>query len=134
MAEDQPASRDGTPDEPSDENSEETDPALSEYADPEQEVPPESAEPRRYPSTIGGMVYLVALAVSVAAIVVVTQGHWRTGLVWIACAMIVAAIGRLLLPREQAGMLEVRRRSLDVATLAGFGIAILILNATINSR
>jgi len=117
-----------------DEPDDASEPQLSEYAHPEEDVQPESSEPRRYPSTIGGMVYLVALVACVTGTVIVTRGHWRTGIVWIALALIAAAIGRLVLPQEQAGMLEVRRRSLDVATLAGFGIVILILNATIHSR
>jgi hypothetical protein len=109
---------------------------LSEYADPALDVPPEPAEPegRRYPSTIGGAVYLVALAVSIAGTVLVTRGHWRAGIVWIAGALIGAAVGRLLLPQSQAGMLEVRRRSLDVVILAGFGIALLVLSASIKAR
>jgi hypothetical protein len=109
-------------------------PHLSEYADPSVEVPPVPSEVRRYPSTIGGAVYLVVLAASIVGVVIVTRGQWRFGIVWIACALLGAALGRLVLPREQAGMLEVRRRSLDVVILAGFGVALLVLTASIKPR
>jgi hypothetical protein len=109
-------------------------PELSEYADPAVDVLPVLAETRRYPSTIGGAIYLLALAASVAGIVIVTRGHWRTGIVWIACSLLGAALGRLVLPRDQAGMLEVRRRSLDVLILSGLGLTLLALVASIKAR
>jgi len=109
-------------------------PELSEYADAALDVPPVLAETRRYPSTIGGMVYLVALGASIAGTVIVTRGHWRTGIVWIACALLGAAVGRLVLPKSQAGMLEVRRRALDVFILSGLGVTLLLLVASIKSR
>ena len=114
--------------------SETSGPELSEYADPELDVPPVLAEARRYPSTIGGMVYLIALGTSIAGTVIVTRGHWRTGIVWIACALLGAAVGRLVLPQSQAGMLEVRRRSLDVFILSGLGVTLLALVASIKAR
>jgi len=107
---------------------------LSEYADASLEVPPVLAEARRYPSTLGGAIYLVALTASIAGTVIVTRGHWRTGITWIACALLGAALGRLVLPRSQAGMLEVRRKSLDVVILAGFGVTLLALVASIKAR
>ena len=107
---------------------------LSEYADPALDVPPVLAEARRYPSTVGGAVYLVALAASIFGTVIVTRGHWRTGITWIACSLLGAAVGRLVLPRSQAGMLEVRRKSLDVAVLTGFGVTLLALVASIKAR
>jgi hypothetical protein len=109
-------------------------PELSEYADPALDVPPVLAEARRYPSTLGGAIYLVALAASVAGTVIVTRGQWRTGITWIACSLLGAALGRLVLPRSQAGMLEVRRKSLDVVILAGFGLTLLALVASIKAR
>jgi len=109
-------------------------PELSEYADPALDVPPVLAEARRYPSTVGGAVYLVALAASIVGTVIVTRGHWRTGITWIACSLLGAAVGRLVLPRSQAGMLEVRRKSLDVVVLAGFGVTLLALVASIKAR
>jgi len=120
------------PDEPTPDQSSE--PQLSEFAQPELDVLPTSAEPRRYPSTIGGLVYLAALAACIAGLVIVTRGHWRLGISWIASALIGSAVARLLLPASQAGMLEVRRRYVDVLLLAGFGVVMLVLIASIGER
>ena len=48
---------------------------------PVPDVPAESAEPagRRYPSTLGGMFYLVVLAVSGAGLVLVSQATGAAG-------------------------------------------------------
>jgi DUF3017 family protein len=101
-----------------------------------EDVPAESAEPegRRYPSTLGGLCYLAVLAVSVVGLVVVTQGDWRLGVKWIAASLGAAAVARLLLPAPQAGMLAVRRRSLDVLLLASVGAALWFLSATIPNQ
>ena len=103
---------------------------------PRDEVPPESAEPkgRRYPSTIGGMFYLVALAVSAAGLGITTQGEWRLGVKWIAGALVGAALVRLVIPAPQAGMLAVRRRTVDVAFLVALGVALWFLSTSIPNQ
>jgi hypothetical protein len=103
---------------------------------PVDDVPPESAEPegRRYPSTIGGMFYLIVLAVSAVGLGVVTQGNWRLGVRWIASALVFAALVRLLIPARQAGMLAVRRRAVDVVILAAIGIALWVLSISIPNQ
>jgi hypothetical protein len=100
------------------------------------EVPPESAEPegRRYPSTLGGAFYLLVLAGSAVGLVIVTQGSWRLGVKWIAAALALAAVVRLVIPENQAGMLAVRRRSLDVAILALAGVALWVLSTSIPNQ
>jgi hypothetical protein len=100
------------------------------------EVPPESAEPegRRYPSTLGGAFYLLVLAGSAVGLVIVTQGSWRLGVKWIAAALALAAVVRLVIPDNQAGMLAVRRRSLDVAILALAGVALWVLSTSIPNQ
>ena len=101
-----------------------------------EDVPAESAEPegRRYPSTIGGLCYLAVLAASVVGLVIITQGDWRVGVKWNAAALVVAALARLVLPAPQAGMLAVRRRSLDVLLLASVGAALWFLSSTIPNQ
>jgi len=100
------------------------------------EVPPESAEPegRRYPSTLGGAFYLLVLAVSSVGLVIVTQGSWRLGVKWIAAALLFGALVRLVIPAQQAGMLAVRRRSVDVVILAVAGVALWILSTSIPNQ
>jgi hypothetical protein len=100
---------------------------------PVDDVPPESAEPegRRYPSTLGGLFYLLVLLVSGAGLVLVSQGHWRTGVKGIGSALLVAALVRLVIPAQQAGMLAVRRRSVDVVILALVGVALWFLSTSI---
>jgi Protein of unknown function (DUF3017) len=103
---------------------------------PVQDVPPQSAEPegRRYPSTIGGMIYLLVLGGSAVGLGIVTQGNWRLGVKWIAAALLCAAAVRLLIPAPQAGMLAVRRRAVDVAILAALGVALWFLSTSIPNQ
>lgn len=88
-------------------------------------------EPRRYPSTIGGLCYLLILALTVLGLVVVALGHWRGGVHAIAVALVVAGIVRGVLPRRDAGMLEVRSRWFDTVLLAAAGVAVWVLASTI---
>ncbi len=100
------------------------------------DVPPESAEPegRRYPSTLGGMFYLVVLGISAVGLAIVSKGDWRLGVKWIAGALLFAAVVRLLIPAPQAGMLAVRRRSVDVVILVAIGAALWFLSSSIPNQ
>ena len=89
---------------------------------------------RRYPSTIGGMFYLVVLAATLAGIVIIAIGNWRAGTRWIGGALLFAALIRLVLPARDAGMLAVRHRSVDCLMLAGVGVMLLILAGTIPNQ
>jgi cation transport ATPase len=104
--------------------------------EPPTDVPAESAEPagRRYPSTIGGACYLVLLAASAVGLWITSRGDWRLGVRWIAASLLAAAVLRLLLPARDAGMLAVRRRSLDVSLLAVVGVALFVLSVTIPNQ
>jgi hypothetical protein len=100
------------------------------------DVPAQSAEPegRRYPSTIGGLFYLLVVTASAVGLGIVTQGNWRLGVRWIAVALVVAALLRLVIPAPQAGMLAVRRRSVDVLILAVLGAALWFLSTSIPNQ
>ena len=104
--------------------------------EPPTDVPAESAEPagHRYPSTIGGACYLVLLATSGVGVWITARGDWRLGVRWIAASLLVAAVLRLVLPARDAGMLAVRRRSIDVTLLTVVGVALLVLSTTIPNQ
>jgi hypothetical protein len=87
-------------------------------------------EARRYPSTIGGLFYLLALGVCAAG-VVVALGDWRLGMRISAGGLIGAAGLRLVLPDKDAGMLAVRHRLVDVFVLAAMGGIIYFLAVSI---
>ncbi|GAC1326202.1 MAG: hypothetical protein NVSMB13_10690 [Mycobacteriales bacterium] len=56
---------------------------------------------------------------------------WRRGLFVVAAAPLLGALLRLVLPPRQAGMLVVRSRGVDVALLAGLGLAVLVLTVVV---
>lgn len=103
---------------------------------PVDDVPPESAEPegRRYPSTLGGAFYLLVLLVSAVGLGIVSQGDWRLGVKWIGASLVFGAVVRLVIPAQQAGMLAVRRRAVDVVILAAVGIALWFLSTSIPNQ
>jgi hypothetical protein len=85
-------------------------------------------EPRRVPSTIGGLVYLIVVAVTAVGLLVVAFGPWRRGVELIGLGLIFGAVMRALLWDRNAGMLRVRRhRWVDVLMLAGVGSALIVL-------
>jgi Protein of unknown function (DUF3017) len=110
----------------------------------ETEGPPAAADPgakhlaepeeRRYPSTIGGALYLLALCAAGFGIAVVWTGDWRLGIRVVAGALCFAALARLVLPARDAGMLAVRHRLFDVFVLAGLGGLLFFLAATIPNQ
>lgn len=113
-----------------------------ESPEPSETKPPESVEPtsaepvdpedpRRYPSTIGGMFYLLVLGVVAVAMVIVALDEWRTGIRVMGGALVFAAAVRLVLRRRDAGMLAVRHKVLDALILAVLGGALIFLAGSI---
>ena len=92
------------------------------------------AEERKYPSTIGGVFYLLVLAAGGAGIAIVWTGDWRLGIQLLAVGLGAAALLRLVLPARDAGMLAVRSRLFDVILLGGFGAALFFLAQTIPNQ
>ena len=95
---------------------------------------PGRGEPRRYPSTIGGALFLLVLATAVAGIVVVEVGPWRVGLEILAAALIFAGVCRAFLPERDAGMLAVRNRAFDASLLLIVGVVLFFLAATLPNQ
>ena len=75
---------------------------------------------------------LLAVLVTVGiGLIVVTLGHWRTGIVVVGLSLIGAAVLRVLLPVRRVGFLAVRSRPVDVVLLAGTGLALTVIVLTI---
>lgn len=93
--------------------------------------PPAGLTERRYPSTIGGALYLLVLVAAGVGVALVVTDDWRLGVRVIAGALSGAALARLLLPQRDAGMLAVRHRFVDVLMLGGVAVALFFLVGSI---
>lgn len=83
------------------------------------------------PSTFGGLIYLVMVAVSLVGFGLVAFGPWRRGIALVGVAFLFASGMRLVIGENEAGMLRVRGRVFDVLALAGVGVALIALAANI---
>ena len=70
--------------------------------------------------------------VFVVAFVLVAAGFWRRGALLIGIGVGLAAALRLMLPGERAGLLEVRTKAMDFATLATVAAVMLYTASTID--
>ena len=86
------------------------------------------------PSTTGGIIYLVVVAILLVGLGVVTAGPWRYGVAIMAASFALAGAARAVLPDERAGMLRIRRRFVDLTTMAVCSGAMFVLAAVIPSR
>jgi hypothetical protein len=86
---------------------------------------------RRYPSTFGGLIYLVVVVTTGVGLAMVAFGPWRRGIALVGFALIFAAGMRMVTPEDEAGMLRVRGRWFDVTVLAGVGVSLVALSANI---
>jgi hypothetical protein len=95
---------------------------------------PPPRPPARKPSTVGGLVYLVVLAISAVGLGVVAFGPWRKGVALIGVGLVLAAAARLVLTELNAGMLLVRGKVFDVVALGGVGAVLILLAAVIPNQ
>ena len=72
------------------------------------------------------------LSSGVMALALVAAGFWRRGALLIGIGVGVAAGLRLVLPDEQAGLLVVRSKRLDFATMATVCAAVVYIAFTID--
>lgn len=100
----------------------------------EPEILPPEPPPRRYPSTVGGALYLLVMMALMVGLVLTAVEDWRLGVRWMAGSLLFAAACRLLLPTRQAGMLAVRHRVVDVLLLVGVGGALIFLAGSIPNQ
>jgi Protein of unknown function (DUF3017) len=68
----------------------------------------------------------------IAAFVLVVAGYWRRGALVMAIGVGVAAVLRLALTEDRAGLLAVRSRGVDFATTATVSAAMLYIAWTID--
>ncbi|QJY46563.1 DUF3017 domain-containing protein [Pseudonocardia broussonetiae] len=73
----------------------------------------------------------LVLLIAAAGLVRVLMEHWRQGGVLLGGALLVAAVLRVALPPEQAGLLVIRSRVLDVVCYVVPGIVMVLLAVTI---
>jgi hypothetical protein len=94
------------------------------------ETPGRARRAREDASIVWVVPLLAVLVVTVAGVYIAwRQGSagGRDGGVVAGCALLAAAVARLLLPACLAGLLAVRKRSTDVCTLAALGIGLLVV-------
>ena len=75
---------------------------------------------------------LVVVSIFTAAFVLAGANFWRRGALLIGIGVGVAAILRLLLPDERAGLLVVRSKGVDLFTTATVGTAMVYIASTID--
>lgn len=85
--------------------------------------------PEAQPDTLWPL--LLCLLVVVGGGVTMALGQWRSGAIIVGAATLLAAGMRLVLPRQVAGLLVMRRRWIDVLVLAGLGIAIIAVAVSV---
>jgi hypothetical protein len=73
----------------------------------------------------------LVLVIATAGFLRVLAEHWREGTGLIGGALLVAAVARILLPDDRAGLLAVRSQAIDVLCYGGFGVLMVMLAATI---
>jgi hypothetical protein len=86
---------------------------------------------RRYPSTFGGLIYLLVVLTTLVGLGLVAFGPWRRGVALLGFALIFAASMRLVTKESEAGMLRVRGRWFDVTVLTAVGLSLIALAANI---
>jgi hypothetical protein len=99
---------------------------------PDEEAP--EPEPHRHPSTIGGLVYLVVLALTGVGLAICWAADWRLGVKWVGGALVLGAVARLVLRRRDAGMLAVRNRVVDAVLLSAVGVILVFLSESIPNQ
>lgn len=94
------------------------------------EISPRSRRPANWGNQPLGLWWVLPIGLTVA-MVVLFQGGVRPAGYTLAGTLVVAAIARLVLPREAVGGLLVRSRSWDVLTLLALAVAVVVISATL---
>lgn len=101
-------------------------------AGPERVVPTPDL-PRWRRTQVLGAWWVLPAGLTVALVVLLTEGIRPGGYVT-GAVLALAALLRLVLPDRRAGGLVVRTKALDVLTLGGLSLAVVVLSATLVIR
>lgn len=82
--------------------------------------------PRPSPRKLSELPFLLVLGGVVIGLAVVALHHFKRGSIVISVALLLGAVLRSLLPEERAGLLAVRGRVFDVATMVTLGVLITV--------
>jgi hypothetical protein len=85
---------------------------------------------RRHP-VLAHLPFAMVLAVVAFGLVRIVMYHWRQGTVLIGLALFLAAALRALLRDDQAGLIMIRSRAVDVLTYGAFGACMIFVAMTI---
>lgn len=75
--------------------------------------------------------FALVMAVVVVGFVRIAQYNWREGTVWIGLALLLAAALRATLRDEQAGLVAIRSRPIDVLSYTAFAAMVIFVSLTI---
>ncbi len=85
---------------------------------------------RRHP-VLAHLPFAMVMAVVAVGMFRIVLYHWRDGTVLIGVALFLAAGLRMLLSDEQAGLIMIRGRGIDVLNYAAFGACMIFVAMTI---
>jgi Protein of unknown function (DUF3017) len=90
---------------------------------------------RTGPARFEQLPYWIVLAGVALALATIRQGpsHVRGGTFVLAGVLLIAAIARLVMPDQRAGLLVSRRRLWDVATFALLGVGLLVAGIVLHA-
>jgi len=87
---------------------------------------------RRHP-VLAHLPFGLVLAVVALGLLRIILYHWREGTVLMGAALVLAAGLRALLSDEQAGLIAIRGRGVDVLTYTTFGVCMMAVALTIEN-
>jgi len=84
----------------------------------------QSSQAPRRPWLLAEWPITIVLIGITVALLMIAMDHFRRGSIVLSASVVLAAFLRLLLPGQEAGMLAVRSRRIDVAVLGGLGVGL----------
>lgn len=75
--------------------------------------------------------FALVLGVAVLGFVRIFQYHWRQGAVLLGVSLLVAAVLRILVTDEQAGLIKIRGRGMDAFLYTSLGVLLIAVSLTV---